>query len=211
MRKKIGRLHVLTDFHFQQRFSHADLARLAVEGGADTIQFRQKEGGIRHILRQACETAEVCRELGVQCLIDDRLDVMLACAADGIHLGQTDLPIEVARRILGEDAVIGGSASTVDEAVKCERAGADYVGFGPVFPTGSKKNPSSVRGLEGLAAVCSTVRIPVIAIAGMNAERAAGAIGAGAYGVAVMTDVTSAADPAAAARRIREAIDRAVF
>ena len=210
MRKKIGRLHVLTDFHFQQRFSHAELARLAVDGGADTIQFRQKDGGIRHVLKQACETADVCRDLGVPCLIDDRLDVMLACAADGIHLGQTDLPINVARRVLGDDAVIGGSATTLSEALRCEEAGADYIGFGPVFPTTSKKNPASVKGLDALSAVCAAVRIPVIAIAGINSERAPLAIEAGAYGVAVMTVVTGADDPAAAAREIRIALAAAI-
>lgn len=208
MDKPIGRFHVLTDYHFQQRFSHAELALLAIEGGADTIQFRQKTGGIRHVLAQAVETAEMCRRSDVPVLIDDRIEVALACGAAGVHLGQDDLPIPVARRLLGPDAVIGGTATTVDQALRAQDEGADYVGFGPVFQTTSKRNPASVKGLSTLASVCSSVEIPVVAIGGITAGRVERVMEAGAFGVAVMTGVTTADDPAAAARDIRRAVDR---
>ena len=207
---KIGRFHVLTDFHHQQRFTHPELARLAILGGADTIQFRHKSGGIRHVLAQSLETAEVCRELKTPLLVDDRLDVMLASGADGVHLGQTDFPIKYARSVLGPEAIIGGSATTLQEAMRCIEEGADYVGFGPVYATGSKRNPATVKGLEGLAVVCEVLRVPVIAIGGITANRVGGVIRAGAHGVAVMAAVTSADDPEAAARTIRESIDAAV-
>ncbi len=204
---RVGRLHVLTDFVFQQRFSHAELARLAIEGGADTIQFRQKAGGIRHVLHEARLTAAACAEAGCPLLIDDHLDVALALGAAGVHLGQTDFPIEEARRLLGPNAIIGGTATTVEAARRAEAEGADYVGFGPVFPTRSKANPASVKGLAGLEAACRAVSIPVIAIAGITPERVRPALQAGAHGIAVMTAITTADDPAAATARFRRALN----
>lgn len=203
----VGRLHVLTDYHFQQRFSHARLATLALEGGADTIQFRDKGKEIRHILRQAHETARVCREHEIPMIVDDRLDILLAVQADGVHLGQTDLPVDVARSVLGGARLIGASATTVDQALRAEADGADYVGFGPVFRTISKANPASVKGLDGLRQVCRAVAIPVIAIAGITAEHVEAVMDAGAHGVAVMTAVSKADDPAGAAKRLRQRIN----
>lgn len=205
--KKLGRLHVLTDFHFQQRFSPADLAELALDGGADTIQLREKRQEIRHILLQADEVAEVCREKGFTFLVNDRLDVALATRADGVHLGQTDFPIHRARAILGEHAIIGATASTLKQALDAAREGADYIGYGPVFQTRSKANPTSVKGLGLLRTVCSQVDVPVVAIGGITAHHIASVFEAGAFGVAVMTAVTVARDPAAATALLREAID----
>lgn len=203
----IGRLHVLTDFHFQQRLTHAQLARLAAAAGADTIQFRQKAGHIQHRLYEAERTAAACREAGCTLLIDDDLTLALATGAAGVHLGQTDLPVGVARRILGAAAVVGATANTTRQAVDAWQAGADYIGFGPVFPTRSKANPAAVRGLAGLREACEAVPIPVVAIAGITPERVASVLEQGAHGVAVMTAVTTAPDPAAATRRFRAAID----
>lgn len=210
MNKRIGRFHVLTDLRFQQRFSHAELARLAAEGAADTIQFRQKTGSARDMLVEAKRAAAVCRERNVSFLVNDRLDVALACRADGIHLGQQDFPVREARRILGPEAIIGGTATTVEEALAMQEAGADYVGFGPVFPTTGKDNPAPVKGVENLAHVCGAVRIPVIAIAGISVERVGPVIRAGAHGVAVMTAVTTAEDPSRAARALREELDEVI-
>lgn len=209
-KKEIGRFHVLTDFLFQQRYAHAEIARMAIEGGADVIQFRQKTGGIRHVLREAARTAEICRQQSVPFLVNDRVDVALACDACGVHLGQTDLPIRTARQILGVDAIIGGTATTVGQALRVQDDGADYVGFGPVFDTTSKRNPASVTGISSLAAVCSSLEIPVIAIAGITASRVQTVIEAGAHGIAVMTAVSTAEHPAAAAFDIRRALDAAV-
>jgi thiamine-phosphate pyrophosphorylase len=206
----VGRLHVLTDFAFQQRFSHADLARAAIAGGADTIQFRQKTGLVRHRLREAREAAAVCRALGVPFLVNDALDIALAVDAQGVHLGQNDFPVAEARRLLGPAAVIGATATTVDEAMRAWQDGASYIGFGPVFATRSKSNPAPVRGLEGLREVCRAVPLPVVAIAGMTVDRARRVLEAGAHGVAVMTAVTTAPDPEDAARGFRRALDEGV-
>jgi thiamine-phosphate pyrophosphorylase len=206
----IGRLHVLTDFHFQQRFSHAALAEAAIAGGADTVQFRQKTGPLRARLRELERSREVCRQRDVPLLVDDDVALALAVGADGVHLGQDDLPIPLARRLLGPDAIIGATASAPAEAARAEAEGASYIGFGPVFPTGSKANPQPVRGLAGLEATCRAVSIPVIAIAGMTPERVASVLDAGAHGVAVMTAVTTAPDVAAAAARFRQVLNAAL-
>ncbi len=206
----IGRLHVLTDFHFQQRYSHAELARLAIEGGADTIQFRQKTGGIRHVLHEARLVREVCRSRGVPLLIDDHVDVMLAVGAEGVHLGQTDLPIDVARSILGPEAIIGATATTRAQAEAACEAGASYIGFGPVFPTSSKARVDSVKGLDGLEEVCRSVPIPVIAIAGITPQRVRPVLQAGAHGIAVMTAITLADRPDQMTARFRRILDAAL-
>ncbi len=202
----LGRLHVLTDFVFQQRFSHAALAARAIAGGADTVQFRQKTGPVRARLYEAERTAAVCRDAGVPLLIDDDLALALAVGAAGVHLGQLDLPVAVARRVLGSDAVIGATVTNPAQAREAEAAGASYLGFGPVFPTRSKRNPVSVKGLGGLRAVCEAVSIPVVGIAGMTPERVPSVLDAGAHGVAVMTTVTTADDPKAASAAFRSAI-----
>ncbi|MDX1545968.1 MAG: thiamine phosphate synthase [Rhodothermales bacterium] len=206
-RRPLGRLHVLTDFVFQQRYGHAELARRLIAGGADVVQFRQKHGGVRAVLHEARRTAAVCRDAGIPLLIDDFVDVALAVGAAGVHLGQDDFPVAEARRLLGADALIGATATTAAQAREAEAAGADYIGFGPVFETRSKANPAPVKGLAGLGAVCKAVRVPVIAIAGITPERVAPVLAAGAYGIAVMTAITTAPDPEAATRRFRRALD----
>lgn len=204
----IGRLHIITDFWFQQKHSHAELASMAISGGADTVQFRQKHGSTRHLLEEANKTAKVCREASVPLIINDRIDVALAVEAAGVHLGQEDFPVEVARRLLGDEIVIGASATTLKQAQRAQEAGASYIGFGPVYPTSSKANPAAVKGIDVLSQVCASVDIPVIAIAGIRTDRISEVMSAGAHGVAVMTAVSLADDPAMAvkdlAKRLRE-------
>lgn len=204
---RLGRFHLLTDFHFQQRYSHAELAALGIEGGADIVQFRHKESDLRAFVHEAEQTARVCRERNVPLLINDRADVMLGLDAAGVHLGQLDMPVRMARRALGEQAIIGATATTVRDALQAQDEGADYVGFGPVFETRSKANPASVKGLQGLEEVCRAVTIPVIAIAGITPERVRPVMEAGAYGFAVMTAVTTSPTPTEAARCFRQELD----
>lgn len=203
----LGRLHVLTDFHLQQQYSHADLARLAIRGGADTIQFRQKHGGIQNKLIEAEKVAAVCIDASIPLIIDDRIDVAQAVEADGVHLGQEDFPVDAARSILGPDTLIGATATKQHQVVEAQEMGADYIGFGPVFPTTSKRNPKSVKGPEGLAAACEAVPIPVIAIGGITHDRVRPALEAGAHGVAVLSAVATANDPEQATARFRASID----
>lgn len=206
---EIGRLHVLTDFHLQQERSHAELARLAVRGGADTIQFRQKHGGIQNILIEARKVRKVCQDASVPLIVDDRLDVTQSISAEGVHLGQRDFPVDEARAILGPDAIIGATATKRDQVVEAYDKGADYVGFGPVFPTTSKRNPKSVKGPEGVRDASEAVPIPIIAIGGITHDRVRPALEAGAHGVAVLSAICTAKNPERATARFRAAIDGA--
>ncbi|GAH35651.1 unnamed protein product, partial [marine sediment metagenome] len=135
--KQIGRLHVLTDTVLQSRFSHLELARMAIKGGADTIQFRQKIGATREMIKIVRQLKQLCLDSGITLIVNDRVDVAIATEADGVHLGQNDFPIALARKLLGENRIIGGSAASLEEAQKCLAEGADYIGFGPVYPTAS--------------------------------------------------------------------------
>lgn len=207
--KKIGRLHIITDFYLQQQMSHAELATQAIAGGASVIQFRQKRGGIRNKLIAARKLKSVCDEAGVPLIINDHLNIAQALGA-GVHLGQDDFPIEEARKIVGPSVIIGATATTTQQARRAYEAGADYIGFGPVFTTQTKFNRASRKGLEGLAAACEAVPIPVIAIAGITSDRVQPALDAGAHGVAVLSAVATAEHPQRATARIRAALDGAV-
>ena len=207
---KPGRLHVLTDFHFQQRFPHHELARLAIEGGAHAIQFRQKKGDIRQKLHEARLTAQVCKDLNTTLIIDDHIDIALALRAQGVHLGKTDFPIEDARAILGKNYLIGATANSIKEVMRIQQLDVDYIGFGPVYPSSSKSKPGSLQGIKRLREVCTLTDIPVIAISGIKVGRVEEVLDAGAYGVAVMTAISTARDPRKETALFRNEIDRLV-
>jgi thiamine-phosphate pyrophosphorylase len=206
MKKKIGRLHVLTDAELQSRYSHVELAKMAISGRADTIQFRQKTGSTREMIKTAIGMKELCAASGVAFIVNDRLDVALATDADGVHLGQDDFPIPLARKILGNNTIIGGSAATVEEAQKCAAEGADYIGFGPVFPTSSKFDAGPVSGMEILKKVVREFSLPIIAIGGISADNVPEVIQAGAYGIAVISAVCCQEDPEQATRDLFHAL-----
>lgn len=208
--KPIGRLHVITDFQLQQKYSHSELAQLAIRGGADSVQFRQKHGGIRNLLVEAHRAMTVCRDASTPLMIDDRIDVAQAVRAEGVHLGQRDFPIHEARDILGPGVVIGATATTAEQAVDAYEEGADYIGFGPVYETQSKRNPKSVKGPLGLEEACEAVPIPVIAIGGITHDRVREIFEAGAHGIAVLSAVATANNPERATARFRAAVDGAL-
>lgn len=205
--RDIGKLHIITDFAFQQDYSHAELARLAILGGADTIQFRQKHGSFRDILASAIEVQRVCKEHSITLIINDRIDIALAVGAAGVHLGQLDMPAVLARQILGPNAIIGITAPTLGLALKAHEDGANYVGFGPVYPTKSKSNPIAVQGIHTLKLFCQGSPLPVIAIAGITPQRTPEVLDAGAHGIAVMTAVSLASQPALEVRSFVQAIE----
>jgi len=198
--KKIGRFHVLTDTCLQTQFSHLELAQLAIAGGADTIQLREKTAETREMIRVAEQVRAFCKRAGVTFIVNDRVDVAIASHADGVHLGQNDFPIPLARTLLGEEAVIGSSAGNLDEARKCLLEGADYIGFGPVYPTASKEDAGPASGLDLLKQVVEEVPLPIVAIGGITRENAPQVIRAGAHGIAVISAVCCQGDPAEAAR-----------
>jgi len=206
MMKKVGRLHVLTDTVLQANFSHTELTELAIAGGADTIQFRQKSGNTRDMIEVARQMKKLCAISDVMFIVNDRIDVAIAAEADGVHLGQDDFPISLARELLGEGRIIGGSAATIAEARKCLSDGADYVGFGPVFPTTSKDDAGPVSGIDILKQVVEAIPLPIIAIGGVGAENTAEVLGVGARGIAVISAVCCQPDPERATRELYEAL-----
>jgi len=207
MMKRIGHLHVLTDETVQSRFTHVELAEMAIAGGADTIQFREKNRSTGELIAIAESLRRTCRARNVPLIINDRVDIALAVDADGVHLGQRDLPVPVAREILGPTKIIGGTAATLDEAIAAEREGADYLGFGHIYPTASKQKRGAPKGPEALAEVCRALSIPVIAIGGIDRENFLPVLDAGVWGIAVIAAVCAAANPTLAARELKNGID----
>ena len=203
------RVYLFLDPALTSGRSPLEIAEAALKGGITAMQLRWKSGPLREMLRLGEALRALCRRYGVPFLINDRVDVAMAIHADGVHLGQEDLPPEVARRLLGPQALIGVSARTPAQAQAAEAAGADYLGSGSIFPTASKANPNLI-GLEGLAAVVRSTRLPVVAIGGVTPENAAVCIRMGAAGVAVISAITQAPDPEAAARALRRAVDAAL-
>jgi len=205
---RVGRFHVITDETLQSRFSHGEIARLAVRGGADTVQYREKRPLLtRELVAAAREVADACRDGGAVCIVDDRADVALAVAAAGVHVGRDDIEVTVARRLLGDGFLVGGTANSLEEARSVFAGPLDYIGVGPIFGTNSKANPAPVMGLETLHRIAAESPVPVIAIGNISPDRIADVLGAGAFGVAVLSGVTCSADPRAAAAEYRERIN----
>lgn len=190
--------------------NHLDTLEAAISGGATIVQLRDKsraDGALREIALSALELA---RKAGVPLVINDRIEVAAAVRADGVHLGQDDSSPILARELLGENAIIGVSASTVDEAQRAEAEGADYLGVGPVFPTTSKPDAVAHIGLDGLARIREVVSIPIVAIGGITREKVADLIRAGADGIAVIAAIAEADDMVAAARGLRDEVAKAL-
>jgi thiamine-phosphate pyrophosphorylase len=204
----LGRLHVITDTTLQDRFSHAGLAERAARGGADMVQFREKRAWTaRALVETAVGMRRVLEGTPVCLVVDDRVDVAIAAGARAVHLGRDDLDVATARRLLGRDALIGGTANSLAEALRVAATDVDYLGVGPVFGTASKANPAPPLGLDGLRAIAEAVAKPVIAIGSVTAARVGEVLDAGAYGLAVISAVVCHTDPASATRELREAID----
>jgi len=174
----------------------------SVEAGATMIQLRAKRLDTEDLFNLCCRIEEVLRGHDVPLVINDRVDIALACGTEGVHLGQRDLPLKHARALLGKKRIIGISVSTVDEALDAEAGGADYLGAGPVFYTDSKKNLPRTLGTEGLKAIRAEVKIPVLAIGGITVERTAEVAAAGADGIAVISAVWGKDDIAGAVKAL---------
>ena len=180
----------------------------ALEGGIDVVQLRDKGQSARERYQTGRRLREQTNTAGVPLVVNDRIDLARAIEADGVHLGQSDLPVEVAREQLGASAIVGVSASTVAEATAAEAAGADYLGVGAVYGTTSKAVPDEENGIgtERIEAIARAVDIPVIGIGGIDATNAAAVVDAGATGVAVISAITAADDPRAATATLREVV-----
>lgn len=206
MSKKYG-LYVITDESLSHGLSHPEIARRAIAGGADTIQLRDKRMDGKALTRCALEIRELTKKAGVLFIVNDRLDVALAARADGVHLGQEDLPAKLARPLCPPGFIIGVSAGTIEEAEQAERDGADYVGLGPICHTDSKSDAGLACGFDIITHVKNAISIPVVAIGGMGPDNAKDALLAGADGIAVISAVVSQEDVTVAARRLKSIIE----
>ncbi len=202
-------LYVVTDAGLARGRSHLEIVRAAIAGSVTVVQYREKEATTRRMVEEAWELRALCREAGVPFIVNDRLDVALAVDADGVHVGQDDMPAFLARKLIGPERILGVSVSTVKEALQAEQDGADYISASPVFSTPTKPDAPQPTGLEGLRAIVATVRQPVVAIGGINASNAAQVIRAGAGGVAVVSAIVAAEDVESAARELRAVVEAA--
>jgi thiamine-phosphate pyrophosphorylase len=199
-------LYVITDTTLPPGRSHLEIARAALEGGADAVQLRDKSSPAMNLCRSASEIQQLARKFGAAFLVNDRVDVAMVAGADGAHVGQSDLPGRETRRLLPRPLILGISAGNREEARRAVKEGADYIGVGPVFSTTTKPDTREALGLERLAEIVGAVSIPVVAIGGITLENVAGVFGAGASGAAVVAAVVSAEDMAAEARAFKRRI-----
>jgi len=187
--------------------STLDIVTAAVSGGASVVQLREKSANTREVIEEALRLKAFLRETGVPLIINDRLDVAQAVQADGVHLGQNDMPIEMARHLVGDRMIIGISAESVQDAIAAERAGADYLGVSPIYATPTKTDTAAPLGLEGLRHIRRAVAIPLVGIGGLNRDSTREVIAAGADGVAVVSAIVSADNPESAARELRRLVE----
>jgi thiamine-phosphate pyrophosphorylase len=200
-------LYLVTDRRWLGRRSLEEDVEEALRGGATLVQIREKEISSRAYLELARKVKAVTDRHGIPLIVNDRIDIALAVDAGGVHVGPDDLPVSVARRLLGPDKIVGASASSVEEALGFQAQGADYLGVGAVFPTATKKVTEKVD-LETLAGIKAAVRIPVAAIGGIDAGNAAEIMKTGVDGVAVVSAILSRPDIREATRELLSKLNK---
>ena len=183
-----------------------EVVTAAIRGGVRVVQYRDKDASTREMVAMAAELAAVCRRMGAWFLVNDRLDVALAVDAGGVHVGQDDMPVATARRLLGPDKLLGVSVHNEAEIHQAELDGADHVSLSPIFATPTKPDHQIPLGLQGVRTLSRLARVPVIAIGGIHAGNAAEVIRAGARGICVVSAIIAAPDPEQAARELKQAV-----
>ena len=188
--------------HFNGRYGYLEGIRLALEGGCRWVQLRMKDASAEEILACAKQAAPLCRSYDAVFLLDDHVELVERCGADGVHLGKHDLPVDEARAILGPERIIGGTANTLEDVLRLHRQGADYIGCGPFRFTTTKKQLSPVLGLEGYRSIVSGMRehgvdIPIVGIGGITPEDIDALMETGLDGIALSGTILGAEDPVA--------------
>jgi len=201
-------LYLVADAEFAAGRDLLGMVGAAVRGGVTVVQLRAKNLPSRDFLELGLRAADLLARTGVPLLVNDRLDIALACGAAGVHLGQEDMPVFQVRRILGRDRTIGVSVNTPEEALRAEREGADYVGAGPAHATSTKETALGVLGPEGIGRIKRAVRIPVVAIGGISLLNAAEIGRSGVDGIAVISAILGAPDAKRAAEELKKAFKR---
>jgi len=200
-------LYLVTDRDLAGGRSLEYVVAEAVAGGVRVVQVREKTASSRTFYEVGRRLREHVHRRGVPLIVNDRVDIMLALDADGVHVGSEDLPADVVRRLAGK-RLLGVSAGSLEELRAAEAAGADYVGAGPVFPTPTKPDAGPALGLDGLRRIVEATSLPVVAIGGINAANAAEVAAAGVAGIAVVSAIMAAADPRSAAAELLDAFRR---
>ena len=202
-------LYVVTDESLSKGRSNVEIARLAYEGGADVVQLRMKNATKEDMLRDALQIKEIADEMNKFFIVNDNIEVAIESEADGVHLGQSDMPLEEAIDMMGSDRIIGISVTTVEEAEKAEAGGASYVGVGSIFATTTKPDAAQSLGLDAIFKIRQAVDIPIVAIGGINQGNIQSVIKAGADCAAVVSAVVAQDDVKKAAHDLRDLILKA--
>ena len=206
MKQLDTRIYFITDSTMYTEEEYLSRVRAALEGGVSLIQLREKERSTREYIALAEKVHALTKEFGVPLIIDDRIDVALAAKAEGVHLGQSDMPIKTAREILGDDFIIGATAKTVEQAKEAYEQGADYLGVGAIYPTTTKVK-TVLTSTEMLDKICKTVPIPVNAIGGLNKDNIDVLKGIGIAGVCAVSAIMKADDPKQAVEELSQAVN----
>lgn len=201
------RLYAVTDRGWLKGRTLCEQVEEALEGGATLVQLREKELDFDSFLAEAVQLAKLCHRHGVPLLINDSVEIAMKSGADGVHVGQDDMEAKAARSLLGPDMIVGVTAKTVDQALRAQEAGADYLGSGAVFGSSTKLNARPMT-IETLNSICGAVEIPVVAIGGINSGNILGLTGAAISGVAVVSGIFAAADIRGECRRLRGLVNQ---
>lgn len=198
--------------HFTPQISYAEGIRMALEGGCRWIQLRMKDASAEEIIACAEEVIPLCRRHGAKFLLDDHVELVRQLGADGVHLGKNDMPVDEARKILGPDIIIGGTANTIEDIIRLHKQGADYIGCGPFRFTTTKKNLSPILGLDGYKSIVLKMKelgidLPIVAIGGITVEDIPEVMETGVSGIALSGAILGAPDPVEMTARIIETID----
>ena len=196
-------VYLVTDHRNATDEEFLNIIEEAIKGGTTIVQLREKTASTKDFYQLALKVKEITSRHDVPLLINDRIDIAIAVDSDGVHIGQDDMPAEIARKIIGEDKILGVSASTVAEAKKAEEDGADYIGSGAVFPTSTKDDADSVS-IEDLKEIVSSIDIPVVAIGGITLENASLLNDTGIAGFSVVSAIMSADNPKEASQKLKE-------
>ncbi len=198
-------LYFVTDSKLTKQGILKDVKQV-LEAGCKIVQYREKEKSSEEMFKEAKKIAELCKSKGALFIVNDRLDIALAVNADGVHLGQTDLPLVLARKILGKDKIIGTSNHSIKEAKQSDKAGVDYISIGPVFCTSTKKDAGPALGLELLKQVRAITKLSLVGIGGVNEENLEEVLETGADSVAIISAIVSTKNPGKSAEKIIEKI-----
>lgn len=196
-------VYLVTDRRNKTDEEFLNIIEEAIKGGTTVVQLREKTASTKEFYDLALRVKEITSRYGVPLLINDRIDIALAVDSEGVHIGQDDMPADIAREIIGEDKILGVSASTVEEAKKAEKDSADYIGSGAVFPTATKDDADSVSKKE-LKEIVDSIDIPVVAIGGIVVENASTLKDSGIAGFSVVSAIMSAEDPKEASKKLKE-------